>query len=160
MFWKHQTFHQWRPYVFYWSLPFEIKFPLKSELFRVFSEVLMVVFVDTWRRPLSNLHALVGNWNITIRGWLSQKEKQCIDMQHVRHMYIYYIYVYSYFLFSHTDIFNTMTIHIHIYIYTYVDIVSLLLFTEVCRATWKQNYHFLADDDIPGWWMQDERPFD
>lgn len=36
---------------FYWSLPFEIKFPFKSELFRVFSEVLMVVFVDTWRRP-------------------------------------------------------------------------------------------------------------
>lgn len=26
-------------------------FPWKSELFRVFSEVLMVVFVDTWRRP-------------------------------------------------------------------------------------------------------------
>ena len=61
-------------------------FPWKSELFRVFSEVLMVVrsfcgYLE--KTPCPNSMHFLETGNITIRGWLSQKEKQCIDMQHV-----------------------------------------------------------------------------
>lgn len=84
--------------VFYWSLPFEIKFPLEiwavPSVFWGFDGSFCGYLEKT---PCPNF---LETGNITIRGWLSQKEKQCIDICNMYDMYIY-IYTFIFIFYFH-----------------------------------------------------------